>query len=94
MNSLALRPVPKQSKRDGPGSFAAPLGGFRAPIDFLIRTEHVERRLAAVLAADVAAYSRLMGADEGGTLSRLKAARKALVDPAIAAIAAASIRQL
>ena len=93
MNSLALRPVPKQSKRDGPGSFA-PLGGFRAPIDFLIRTEHVERRLAAVLAADVAAYSRLMGADEGGTLSRLKAARKALVDPAIAAIAAASIRQL
>jgi adenylate cyclase len=44
----------------------------------------VERRLAAVLAADVAGYSRLMGVDEEGTLARLKAARKALVDPAIA----------
>jgi adenylate cyclase len=46
--------------------------------------ERVERRLAAVLAADVAGYSRLMGADEEGTLARLKAARTALVDPAIA----------
>jgi len=46
--------------------------------------ERVERRLAAVLAADVAGYSRLMGADEEGTLSRLKAVRKSLVDPAIA----------
>lgn len=43
----------------------------------------VERRLAAVLAADVAGYSRLMGSDEEGTLARLKAVRKALVDPAI-----------
>ena len=33
----------------------------------------VERRLAAILAADVAGYSRLMGADEEGTLERLKA---------------------
>ena len=47
-------------------------------------SENVERRLAAVLAADVAGYSRLMGADEEGTLARLKAARKALVDPTIA----------
>jgi len=46
--------------------------------------ERVERRLAAVLAADVAGYSRLMGADEEGTLARLKALRKALVDPTIA----------
>ena len=46
--------------------------------------ERVERRLAAVLAADVAGYSRLMGADEEGTLARLKAARKAVVDPTIA----------
>jgi adenylate cyclase len=46
--------------------------------------ERVERRLAAVLAADVAGYSRLMGGDEEGTLARLKAVRKALVDPAIA----------
>ena len=47
--------------------------------------ERVERRLAAVLAADVAGYSRLMGADEEGTLARLKAFRRSLVDPAIAA---------
>ena len=46
--------------------------------------EHVQRRLAAVLAADVAGYSRLMGADEEGTLARLKAVRKSLIDPAIA----------
>jgi adenylate cyclase len=42
--------------------------------------KRVERRLAAVLAADVAGYSRLMGADEEGTLFQLKAARKTLVD--------------
>jgi adenylate cyclase len=46
--------------------------------------QRVERRLAAVLAADVAGYSRLMGADEEGTLARLKAVRKTLIDPAIA----------
>ena len=46
--------------------------------------ERVERRLAAILAADVAGYSRLMGADEEGTLARLKAISKALVDPKIA----------
>jgi len=49
-----------------------------------LTTERVERRLAAILAADVAGYSRLMGADEEGTLARLKAVRKALVDPIIA----------
>jgi class 3 adenylate cyclase len=37
-----------------------------------------------VLAADVAGYSRLMGIDEEGTLARLKAVKRALVDPAIA----------
>jgi TolB-like protein/class 3 adenylate cyclase len=41
------------------------------------------RRLAAILAADVAGYSRLMGADEEGTLERLKAVRRQLVDPKI-----------
>src|SRR5207244_202199 len=41
------------------------------------------RRLAAILAADVAGYSRLMGADEEGTYERLKAARRELVDPKI-----------
>ena len=45
----------------------------------------MERRLAAVLAADVAGYSRLMGLDEEGTLARLKDVRKTLVDPTIAA---------
>jgi adenylate cyclase len=45
--------------------------------------KRVERRLAAVLAMDVAGYSRLMGADEEGTLGKLKALRKALVDPKI-----------
>jgi class 3 adenylate cyclase len=43
----------------------------------------VERKLAAIVVADVAAYSRLMGADEEGTLARLKAHRRALVDPKI-----------
>jgi TolB-like protein/class 3 adenylate cyclase/tetratricopeptide (TPR) repeat protein len=47
-------------------------------------TARVERRLAAILAADVAGYSRLMGGDEEGTLARLKACRRAVVDPKIA----------
>jgi TolB-like protein/class 3 adenylate cyclase len=42
------------------------------------------RRLAAILAADVVGYSRLMGADEEGTLERLKALRHELLDPNIA----------
>src|ERR1700738_1892195 len=42
------------------------------------------RRLAAILAADVAGYSRLMGIDEEGTLERLKAHRRELIDPKIA----------
>src|ERR1700737_3473442 len=42
------------------------------------------RRLAAILGADVAGYSRLMGADEEGTLERLKALRRQLIDPKIA----------
>src|SRR5262245_32049329 len=42
------------------------------------------RRLAAILAAEVAGYSRLIGADEGGTLERLKALRRELLDPKIA----------
>jgi class 3 adenylate cyclase len=52
-------------------------GGF-------VTGERVERRLAAVLAADIAAYSLLMGRDEEGTLSQLKVFRKTLVDPTIA----------
>src|SRR5713226_231734 len=45
----------------------------------------VERRLAAILAADVAGYSRLIEADEVGTLRRLKALRAEVIDPKIAA---------
>ena len=44
-----------------------------------------ERRLAAILAADVAGYSRLIGANEEGTLHRLKSIRAEVIDPAIAA---------
>jgi len=47
--------------------------------------ERAERRLAVILAADIAGYSRLMGADEEGTLARLKALRRELIDPKIAA---------
>ena len=46
--------------------------------------QRVQRRLAAILAADVAGYSRLMGLDEIGTLAALKALRGEIVDPAIA----------
>ena len=45
--------------------------------------ERVDRRLAAVLAGDIAGYSRLMGVDEEGTLRQLKGHRKELVDPKI-----------
>ena len=45
--------------------------------------ERVERRLAAILAADVTGYSRLMAGDEAGTLARLKALRRELIDPQI-----------
>src|ERR1700726_1957842 len=48
-----------------------------------LATERVERKLAAILAADVAGYSRLMGAEEEGTLARLKAHRRELMDPKI-----------
>lgn len=46
--------------------------------------DRVDRRLAAILAADIAGYSRLMGTDDEGTLRLLKAYRKELVDPKIA----------
>jgi class 3 adenylate cyclase len=48
-----------------------------------LATERVERKLAAILAADVVGYSRLMGADEEGTHERLKAHLRQLVDPKI-----------
>jgi adenylate cyclase len=45
----------------------------------------VPRRLAAILAADVVGYTRLTGADEEGTIARLRAIRNELIDPIIAA---------
>jgi adenylate cyclase len=47
-------------------------------------TARVERRLAAIMAADVVGYSRLMERDEAGTMARLKAIRKRLVQPLLA----------
>ena len=49
----------------------------------ILSSEHVERRLAAILAADVAGSCRLIGIDEEGTVARLKALRKTLFDPKI-----------
>jgi len=49
-----------------------------------VAEERVNRRLAAILCADVAQYSRLMGSDEEGTLANLMAHRRELVDPLIA----------
>jgi adenylate cyclase len=48
-----------------------------------LASERVERRLTAILAADIAGYSRLMGADEEGTLAQLKAHRRDLINPKI-----------
>jgi adenylate cyclase len=50
----------------------------------MLSSAHVERRLAAILAADVAGSCRLIGIDEEGTLAQLKALRKTLFDPKIA----------
>ena len=44
----------------------------------------VERRLAGILAADVAGYSRLMGQNEAGTVARLRTHRRELIDPEVA----------
>ena len=46
--------------------------------------ERVQRRLAAILAADVVGYSRLMEADEEGTLARMKTLRNDVIDPKVA----------
>ena len=52
-------------------------------MDGTMAEERVERRLTAILAADVAGYSRLMGADEEGTLAALKTLRREVADPKI-----------
>ena len=50
----------------------------------MVEGDRAKRRLAAIVAADVAGFSRLVGADEEGTLARLKALRRELIDPRIA----------
>jgi TolB-like protein/class 3 adenylate cyclase len=62
----------------------APLNANKIAIMNAARSTRTERRLAAILAADVAGYSRLMGADEEGTLAALKRVRAELGDPKIA----------
>src|SRR6266566_2283401 len=52
--------------------------------DSMTAEKRVERRLAAIVAADVVGYSRLMGADEIGTLRALRKHRRELIDPKIA----------
>ncbi|RWC09764.1 MAG: adenylate/guanylate cyclase domain-containing protein, partial [Mesorhizobium sp.] len=47
------------------------------------QVQHLERKLVAILAADVVGYSRLMGLDETGTLTRLKALRREFIEPSI-----------
>jgi adenylate cyclase len=49
-----------------------------------VTEERVQRRLTAILAADVVGYSRLMGADESGTLAALRVRRKEVFEPLVA----------
>src|SRR5258705_9333519 len=57
---------------------------FPEPGGCILNSQHGERRLAAILAADVVGSCRLIGIDEEGTLAQLKALRKTLFDPKIA----------
>src|SRR5215203_1955216 len=57
---------------------------FPQPWGCVLSSDHVERRLVAILAADVAGSCRLIGIDEEGTLARLKALRRTLFDPKVA----------
>jgi class 3 adenylate cyclase len=50
-----------------------------------IGRDHPERKLAAIMAADIAGYSRLIGADEEGTLDRIRSIRAEVIDPVMAA---------
>ena len=60
----------------------------------MVETGPARRKLAAILAADVVGYSLLTGADEEGTLARLKALRAELVDPSIAERAQPTTRRI
>jgi class 3 adenylate cyclase len=88
---LSLSPAGEGKGGKGVASPCFPLNGYRAYyaetrscLRSAVTNERAERRLTAILAADVAGYSRLMGIDEEGTLARLKAHRRELVAPKIA----------
>jgi adenylate cyclase len=49
-----------------------------------VARQDVDRRLSAILSADVVGYSRLMGVDEAGTLAALNSHREEFIDPTIA----------
>ena len=82
--SSPLDPPPAEAQSE----IWRPTGGAGLPpaaaTEGTLGAERVERRLAAILAADVAGYSRLMERDEAGTLARLKTLRRDLIDPKIA----------
>src|SRR5215470_15188057 len=81
MRLTGTRPAPKRLHVPPPEFGLALRLGQKGPV---VPPERVERKLAAILAADVAGYSRLMGVDEAGTLAQLKAHRRELIDPKIA----------
>ena len=56
--------------------------------------DHVQRKLAAILAADVVGYSRMMGSDEVGTIARLKARRADTIAPVIAAYRGRIVKEI
>ena len=62
----------------------------REALTGLMAEERINRKLAAILAADVVGYSRLMASDEEGTLAALKRHRQTVFEPAVAAHQAAS----
>jgi TolB-like protein len=81
--SQALRP---RMLLPGQNGFPIRVRGYTPPgRKPMVEPRPVQRKLAAILAADVAGYSRLMGAAEEGTLARLNALRATLIDPVIAA---------
>ena len=95
MTGFATGSTRSRMTRSGPGS-SIPNHDLTGPrfapyfdVAFHVERSHLletdlERRLAAILAADVVGYSRLMGQDEAGTLAILKSLRSELVDPKIA----------
>jgi len=90
----SIQPPPQRSDRRPAGAgrgfskIAHYVAGWTSPSagsGTFMAAERVNRKLAAILAADVVGYSRLMAADEAGTLAALKRYRDTVFDPAVAA---------